>query len=424
MEVIMNIVQKLALIITLTLSASQVYSAAVELQQAPAGLAAQKQAADNKLRLELHHTRATLSAQAKTTLCPSNRPAAVQSAIDKSFERKKKILAKDWGFGGRPHYYLLGFQDDGLLKTLALRNPAKKDVYIMDVGCGNGQWGKNAQSVLRDSTIKKTGKHFHILSITGGIECDDKVERSDNVTLYQLSQFKIENIDEELTKRGFDLKGKIDLMVSSWTLQHLVDPFGTLQQMYALLAPAHGMLLATGFRFQFNSDRAQRFPKKNESLLAHNAITPLFFDNILMGTLGDFLLMRNDEQELVLPLGYGEPSDCEYPVATVYTKEDLAPLAIEKDQSDKETSHYWHKNNKRAKELFLSLKHTSMEAHRAARYYPSFSVRNILGGLALLAGGAKLAQLYFYRQAPQPAAAAAQAARDTQKPHEQPRSKL
>lgn len=244
----------------------------------------------------------------ETKIVLGDRPVAVQKAVDKAFKKCKKYKASGeytWHYNGASDYKLLKFNDYSLLRNLALLNPEKKDVYVIDVGCGQGNWGFNAMNVLlKDKACQESGKQFHIFSVTGGNECKEEVIQKDNVTHYVFPQFKVENIVEAFSTRGFDLKGKVDLIVARWTLRHLADPFGTLKFLYSLLTPLQGKLLATGFKFAFDdSEQVCEFPYGNlwNLLDKSNAISLFMKDN---RALNHFLLMRNSDQELAIPIEY------------------------------------------------------------------------------------------------------------------------
>ena len=232
------------------------------------------------------------------------RPRAVQDAVDKAFEKNKKENGYSWAEKGKEAYGLLGLNDDLVFKKLFSKG--KNEICIIDVGCGTGEWGSHAMRVLgQDEECQKTGKKVHIFSVTGGKECEREVERCGNITHCRLNQFKIENIDEEFEKRGFALKGQVDLIVSSWTLRHLVDPLGTLSRMYSLLSPSQGMLIADGFFVAFDSsNEVLSFPQECWNIFVANGVGQLFRKNEPKGDLGQFLLMRSDDQELAIPLEY------------------------------------------------------------------------------------------------------------------------
>jgi hypothetical protein len=236
------------------------------------------------------------------------RPASVQAKCDRAFENNKSAGTRgDWTFNGASNYYLMGLYEDRLLKYLASKNYEKDDIYIIDVGCARGTWGQNAKKILLENeSEQQTGKHFYIFSITGGVECEESVTTEDNVTLYQFTQFKIENICEAFLQRGIDLKNKVDLIVSRMTLCHLVDPLGTLKQMYSLLTPFKGMLMAAGFTFMLDNLEKQYFPTPGTmNIFTTSSTIPLFGPSErLIVVERQFLLKRNSNQELGILLEY------------------------------------------------------------------------------------------------------------------------
>jgi SAM-dependent methyltransferase len=312
------------------------------------------------------------------------RPAAVQEAVDIAFEINKQ--AKSWGlYDGQAYWYgLLGLDDGLILKNLATKNPDKKNVYILDVGCARGGWGQHATKfILKDEECKKADKHFHVFSVTGGQECEEKIERSGNVTLYQFNVFKIENIDEEFERRGFVMKNRFDLIVSNWTLRHLVDPWGTLKRMYSLLTPDKGILLSNGFLFADEDfDEVQDFPVRTWNILAKTNAVSLFRCWNSGRDAGQFLLMKTSTQELAIPLEYtgitlgiGGRYQNASEMVTVFKigkistnerfwfkalkpKKEEDPLEEDGSLGEKSGSGrcYCHKDSQESKDLYVSLK--------------------------------------------------------------------
>jgi len=299
-----------------------------------------------------------------------SRPEKVQAAVNEAFDKIKEKSIESWLYNGQSCYWLLGFHDEDLLRNLALENNDKQDIYVMDVGCGMGDWGEHAMKIFSSEACNKTGKHFHIFNITGGKECNETVLQKNNVTLYQFNQFKMENIDEELTKRGFNLEGKFDLIVSNWTLRHLVDPFGTLKRIYNLLKPLQGMFMSNGFLFKFNdSEEIEAFPhQKNANILSGINAASLFRDWNHGRDVDQFLLVRNDSQELEIPLEYSgnickiEGCQCASEVVTEYNKGYITPLKLEFIKYDAlkrwAPGHYYYNKDdeRKSKDLFLKLK--------------------------------------------------------------------
>lgn len=294
-----------------------------------------------------------------------NRPPEIQAAIDQAFKYNINVCQKTWLYNGSSYYGLLDLDEDKMLHNLAFENLNKKDVYIIDVGCSRGNWGNHAMNILlEDEACKKSGKSFHIFSLTGGKECEEIILQEKHVTLYQFNQFKIENIDEELSKRGFNLKDNVDIIVSRWTLRHLVDPFGTLKRMYGLLTPAQGKLMSNGFLFMFNdSDEIQAFPYiYNANILSTNN-SILFKDDTAGRDVGHFLLMRSNKNELRIPLTYtnkiGSTSWGHQNASgrvTIYKKKPCFNSSFDLERVEKKRDLYCDKSDQQCKDLYLYLK--------------------------------------------------------------------
>lgn len=290
-----------------------------------------------------------------------DRPMQVQENCDRSFEGNKKIGQGSWLYDGSSDYYgLVDLDEDELFQQLAHKNYKEDNIYIIDVGCGRGGWGKHAFDVLKDDKYNKSGKHFHIFNLTGAEECEDLIEHKGNVTLYQFNQFKIENIDEELVKKGFNLKGKVNLIVSNWALRHVVDPFGTVERMYGLLSSKQGKLMSNGFLFKLNDkDEIQGFPFTNENILIASNATCLFKYYKVGRDIGHFLLERNDNKELEIPLEYNGDTHHIGPwwqngseKVTVFNKKNLDKTNIEYMYMDEKETIYCDKHDKKCQALY------------------------------------------------------------------------
>jgi hypothetical protein len=95
-------------------------------------------------------------------------------------------------------------------------------------------------------------------------------------------------------------------MVSRWTLCHLVDPFGTVTKMYGLLNPSKGKLLAQGFSFMHeDSLELQEFPPlDNQHVVCPGNASALFYAGRALEFVDHFMLERNDDKPLTMPLEY------------------------------------------------------------------------------------------------------------------------
>lgn len=249
-----------------------------------------------------------------------DRPAVVQAAIDEAFEVVKDLEGEDaWGYNGEPTYNLVGLDDERLLQSL-FKLPDVK-IFIIDIGCGQGLWGRNAVSVLWDYEERhKTGKRFRIFSLTGGRECDNVADFARNeegrkfIKHHRCNNMALENIQRSLYAEGYDLKNKCSLIMCRWTLRHLVDPVGTLKEIHDLLKPGSGMLLGTGFYYALEGieepvSSAVSLGNGWDILAQSNAtILCKKFEHVR----DEFLLMRSGIEELKLPFEYtGKVRDIE-----------------------------------------------------------------------------------------------------------------
>ncbi len=228
------------------------------------------------------------------------RPGNVIAAVDRAFDSVVKLYSgsRIWPHNGKKKYLLFGIDDEILLEHIA-NKPGTDDVYIIDAGCADGSWGKNAMDFLLNCAPGKD-KRFFIFSLTGGKEfqsSDCVIE--DNVTHYLINSFKIECINEELARHKLsNLMGNVDLIVSNATFRHLTDPLGTLKQMYSLLSPLNGIIIADYFNFKLDDSASFFvFPDMGKEVLANAAC-------LLDTRSSNFILMRSAYGELDIPLQY------------------------------------------------------------------------------------------------------------------------
>lgn len=255
------------------------------------------------------------------------RPSIVQQEVDAAYERIEReeynswktrtdgVPSRGWAFNGDGFYNLMGFDERKLIHDIALSKPSKKDIYLVDLGAASGGWGDQAERYI-NSELTDSDQHFHIFSITGFEELKQEQVTVGKVTHYRINRFKIENLLSELKKRKLtDLVGKVDLLVSNWTLRHLVDPFGTLEQMYSLLTPAAGILMSNGFHFVLRdtsgqADLDERRDEKIRSMRGfwqvfnHSSAEYVFKRWEYEGDLDQFMLVKRNTKPLSLPLTY------------------------------------------------------------------------------------------------------------------------
>lgn len=185
------------------------------------------------------------------------RPAYIQTAID---ERFTKLAAKEkskWGYNGRKVYELCAVNEHKLLANLIENNASQKDFYVIDIGAGDYQWVNAVADFINEQVRQKVLPNDIAVHVVGvGAEKCQTVEgkKSGNCFLYKYGQIKIEEIDDELSKKE-SLRGKkFDLIVSSMTLRHLVDSVGTFSRIYYNLLQTNGYFFFSKFFFLYENE--------------------------------------------------------------------------------------------------------------------------------------------------------------------------
>ena len=163
----------------------------------------------------------------------SHRTHRLQSCIDNQFY--KVVATNDaWGFNGQKNYNICGIDETKLIQHLIESYPDRKTFYFLDVGSGQHQWLDNLKEIICENTLVDSIR-YHIVGVSG--EPGGYTEDIGNCRIYKLGAFKVENMLQEFNYRDLNFVNKFDLIVSAWTMTHLVDPLGTLLQMYKLASP-------------------------------------------------------------------------------------------------------------------------------------------------------------------------------------------
>lgn len=193
------------------------------------------------------------------------RPADLVNFIDESFS-KVAARSNKWGlYPGTEEngsdYCLMGMPDPLLIESLIHNRSQQKTWVFMDLGAGNGAWGRTLASYLTrtfEKELASGAKAFHIISLSGDngrLSADPLREQSlynvkhvskedtfnfsaNGCQVYEWNYFKIENLMQLIPS----LKSKVDAIFSFATFRHLADPLGTYAQAYMLLKP-QGLLI-------------------------------------------------------------------------------------------------------------------------------------------------------------------------------------
>lgn len=234
--------------------------------------------------------------QTKSNLQFENRPPKIKAKILEVFEDLKNSSNDLWSFKGKSQYLLSGINEYHLIRALILANPQQKEFYILDVGAGDFRFNYFLSEFLNQSDLPKDIK-IHIVGIRG-----EKLESIKNdctqngiCMSYCLGAFQIENFHEELAASIFDLNKPYDVIVSRWSLRHLVDPVEIFRQLYNQLRSHTGLLLADGFFYARNNCSHENTDMQH-LLLETNAPFLIYPYNIDR-SLDQFVLQRIDEKE-------------------------------------------------------------------------------------------------------------------------------
>lgn len=179
----------------------------------------------------------------------TRRPDDLKKKIAEVFGKLTATTVDDnWTCRGSSEYLICKIDEFALFQLLVRSNPEQKEFTILDVGAGNYKFGRILQDKINQDRDLPQDIKVKIFSL-GGERHDDtiKAESADLLcALYEYESFEIENIIDQFQTRGIDIVNSADLIVSNWCLQHLVDPLGTLEQLY-LIAKKDGYILSGGF---------------------------------------------------------------------------------------------------------------------------------------------------------------------------------
>jgi hypothetical protein len=186
---------------------------------------------------------APLQVKQKTIL--DQRPQAVKESIQKTFEddvEKNTIETPIFKQYGKEIYSFSICDPYEIFLKLEKEARSDKKMVIIDVGAGNGAWGKNMAERLSREELS-WGREIEIYSLTGekqyklqnGIFQEEEVYRVKDfkITHFLLTGFPSEEV--EMTELYKNLQGKVNLITSSWAFMHFVDPVGTLAQFVHML---------------------------------------------------------------------------------------------------------------------------------------------------------------------------------------------
>jgi hypothetical protein len=251
---------------------------------------------------------ASCDSSTRTVFDWKQRPEIVQKEIQGAFDAISGNTRSEWGLYNGAYEYEIAYVDEQKLIKTIIENapPSQKDFYFMEIGAGNFQWEYSLSEFVKEQKLDQEGRHIHIIGLRGETNLDPEIVKESGCTVYQFGKFQIENLIDELEKRGLHLQSQVDAIVSRWTFRHLVDPLGTFVQAYNLLRPKTGHLMMDGFFFLTNNEEMKKSDPniRMEKLLLDTKAPFLVvpFDN--GRSLNQFILQKPDDLSLALPMRY------------------------------------------------------------------------------------------------------------------------
>lgn len=185
----------------------------------------------------------------------NSRPGFVKKGIALAFNEIKNSK-HGWKYNGESSYYFFEIKEHELFAKMIQNAPkGRKNFYALDVGAGNFSWVDGCAKFINQQTHLPEGIKIHIIGIRGeqnGLEFSE--EEVGRCKLYKLGAFKIENLFREFQKRGLQIEGELDLVVSRWTLCHCVDPVSIVMQIHDMLRPKTGLFFFDAFHFKYEDE--------------------------------------------------------------------------------------------------------------------------------------------------------------------------
>jgi len=216
-------------------------------------------------------------------------------------------LGSKWvNFTWKLTYYVCNIDEAKLILDIIQSSPEQQEFYFVDVGAGRFQWVDSILRFLKNNPNVPKNKKYHIIGLN--VDGKDEINNDGNFIAYKLGHFKTENIIEAFEERGMNLKGKIDLMVSCWTLKHLVDPLGTFLQMFQL-TKLNGYMLLEGIPFLSYYDDDTYFNPDNALYLLQDLDQPYLMQTQTTTTGKEFnhiVIQKKYVNDDVAILSYGD----------------------------------------------------------------------------------------------------------------------
>ena len=228
------------------------------------------------------------------------RPDVVRAKIDDVFNfltERDNFAHYIFAGEGLCAYNFFGSDLIGIIENIIDRaDREERETYLMDVGAGCGGWSKFVSKHIEKN--KPTGSTVHIYNLNAeNITKILKEETIGRVTIHNINQCKVEELADNP-----ELQGKtFDLIVSQKCLMHLVDPVGTLPQIYNCLRVGG---LFFGDQFIALGENEEHIPVHDALRVFYGMNVPFIFNFVPEDLDFQFAIKRKTSDQCILDIRY------------------------------------------------------------------------------------------------------------------------
>ncbi len=237
----------------------------------------------------------------------TQRPQIIRNRIDSIFDILSSRSKGCWGYNGSDYYTLCYVDQHNWFLDFLHRSEQQKQFVALDIGAGDFSFGNTLAAGINADSRLRNDISVTIISLRGEANPEAEYVLVGKCELLNLGAFKIEELFEEFKNRRIDIENGVDLIVSSWTFRHLVDPTGTFLQTLRLLRPETGRLFMDGFFFLFEDQKCEgdAYGNINMILLLIACKVEFVIDNCdAKKSLNNFCIKRTNSDPIHIPLEY------------------------------------------------------------------------------------------------------------------------
>ena len=181
-----------------------------------------------------------------------DRPLEIKNAIQSLFSSLSKLPRSIWTLlNGEEKYNMSNLDEHKLIRKMEENNPDQNSFNIIDIGAGDYSWIESLAKFFNDKSEAFTNKSFNVFGLNG--EGSPEIIVIGNVKLHYYGGFRSEDLSSEFNAKGHMLENNVDLIVSRFSLRHMIDPIGTMLQAYDLLKPNTGLILTDDFSIKYTN---------------------------------------------------------------------------------------------------------------------------------------------------------------------------